>query len=254
LSGALSFSRDFRRNNPGKRSFGVSKLRWARFSSGVQHFAIPAHQIKITGMSSIAGFILAGGQSRRMGRDKWKLELDGRSFVDRIADEIKAVASSVAIVGDLVEDGLTTAASRAKETTLKTVPDVFPQWGALGGVHAALTHCDAEWALVVACDFPFVTKELFFRLASLRDNFEAVAPMQNDQIPQPLCTLYRVEPCREVAERMISSGERKPIALLQFVHTRWVSFSEVDDIAGSARFFDNINTPQDYERILERTR
>jgi len=204
-------------------------------------------------MSSIAGFILAGGRSRRMGKDKWNLVLDGRSFVERIADEIRGVASSVAVVGD-PGDGLGSEGSLAKATNLKTVPDVFPQWGALGGVHAALTHCDADWALVVACDFPFVTTDLFFRLASLRDSFEAVAPMQNDQIPQPLCTLYRVAPCRQVAERMINSGERKPIALLQSVHTRWVSFSEVDDIAGAERFFDNINTPQDYERILGRTR
>ena len=78
--------------------------------------------------------------------------------------------------------------------------------------------------------------------------------MQEDQIPQPLCTLYRVTPCRQVAERMINSGERKPIALLQSVYTRWVTFSEVDDIAGAPRFFDNINTPEDYERMLGRTR
>ena len=204
-------------------------------------------------MSSIAGFILAGGQSRRMGKDKWKLTLDGRSFVERIADEIRGVASSVAVVGDL-DDGRAAGDSLAKAINLKTVPDVFPQWGALGGVHAALTACDAEWALVVACDFPFVTRQLFVRLASLRDDFEAVAPTQVDEIPQPLCTLYRVAPCRQVAERLINSGERKPIALLQSVHTRWVSFSEVGDIAGAERFFDNINTPQDYERILGKTR
>ena len=204
-------------------------------------------------MNSIAGFILAGGHSRRMGSDKGKLLLNGRSFIDRIADEIKGADLSVGVVGDF-DGSLTTDNPPAAAPALTTVPDVFPQWGALGGVHAALTHCDAEWALVVACDFPFVTRNLFLRLASLRDNFEAVAPMQHDQIPQPLCTLYRVEPCRQAAERMIKSGERKPIALLQSVNTRWVSFSKVEDIAGADHFFDNINTPQDYERILGRTR
>jgi molybdopterin-guanine dinucleotide biosynthesis protein A len=191
-------------------------------------------------MTAIAGFILAGGQSRRMGTDKSKLVLEGQSFVERIANEMAVVTSSVSVVG---------SASATMAAEIKTVPDVYPQWGALGGVHAALTNCFAEWALVVACDLPFVTGELFAKLASLRENCDAVAPVQADQIPQPLCALYRVDPCRSQADQMINSGERKPIALLQSVHTRWVTFSELEDIAGAASFFDNINTRQDYDRI-----
>jgi len=197
-------------------------------------------------MQSIAGFILAGGASRRMGTDKSKLVLDGRSFVERIANEIAEVASSVTIVGSITGD---VPGENPQHTHLPTVPDVYPQWGALGGVHTALSNCSADWALVVACDFPFVTGELFARLASLRVNFDALAPVQHDQIPQPLCALYRVQPCRGQAEHMIKSGERKPIALLQSVRTRWVLFSELEDLAGAARFFENINTPQDYNRI-----
>jgi molybdopterin-guanine dinucleotide biosynthesis protein A len=190
-------------------------------------------------MHRIEGFILAGGQSRRMGTDKWKLKLKGQSFVDRIAGEMAVVASLVTVVGNT---------SEVLQAT-RTVPDVYPQWGALGGLHAALTNCSAEWALVVACDLPFVTRNLFEKLASLRDNWGAVAPVQRDQIPQPLCALYRVDPCRIKAEVLISSGERKPIALLQSVPTRWVKFSEIEKLEGAASFFDNINTPQDYDRI-----
>jgi molybdopterin-guanine dinucleotide biosynthesis protein A len=190
-------------------------------------------------MQAIEGFILAGGQSRRMGKDKWKLVLEGQSFVERIANEMAVVVTSVTVVGNT---------SEAAEA-IRTVRDVYPQWGALGGVHAALTHCSAEWALVVACDLPFVTRVLFAKMGSLRDNWDAVVPVQRDQIPQPLCALYRVDPCRSQAEIMINSGERKPIALLQSVRTRWVTFSEVEGIEGAASFFDNINTPQDYERI-----
>ena len=212
------------------------------------HFPIHLLHTKISSMESIAGFILAGGESRRMGTDKWRLELDGQSFVQRIANEISAVTplriSPVTLVGNTIGDD-----SAGIKPDLPVAPDVYPAWGALGGVHAALSACLAEWALVVACDFPFVTNELFVRLASLRDTFDAVAPVQSDQIPQPLCALYRVEPCLKRAEQLIKSGERKPIALLQSVRTRWVSFSEIEDLAEAARFFDNINTPQDYERI-----
>jgi molybdopterin-guanine dinucleotide biosynthesis protein A len=190
---------------------------------------------------SIQGFILTGGGSRRMGKDKAGLLLDGQTFVDRIARELLPIASSVKLVGTGVAND-----------ELETVPDVFPAWGALGGVHAALAACTAPWAFVVACDFPFVTTELFERLASLREDSEAVAPVQHDEIPQPLCTLYRRSSCLDVATELIKSGERKPIALLQSVRTRWVSFSELSNLTDANHFFDNINTPEDYARLSSR--
>jgi molybdopterin-guanine dinucleotide biosynthesis protein A len=187
----------------------------------------------------IEGFILAGGESRRMGTEKSRLVLGGQSFVERIARELSSVTSSIKLVGDKTSP---------TGTNLQVAPDIFPRWGALGGVHAALSACSTSWALVVACDFPFATSELFAKLASLREDFDAVAPIQNDGIPQPLCSLYRVEPCLRLAEQMIKSGERKPIALLQSVHTRWVLFTELSNLEGSKCFFDNINTPEDYAR------
>jgi len=193
-------------------------------------------------MQTIAGFILTGGESRRMGTDKSRLVLNGESFVERIAAELATVTSNVTVVGK--ETNSTPA--------LQHVRDIFPKWGALGGVHTALASCEADWCLIVACDFPFVTAELFQRLASLREGFEAVAPIQNDGIPQPLCSLYQAERCLERAEELINSGQRKPIALLQSVRTRWVPFAEIQDLPGAERYFDNINTPEDYVRIVEK--
>lgn len=193
---------------------------------------------------AIEGFILAGGNSRRMGTDKSRLTISGQSFVERIAGELSAVTFSIKVVGNNL---LETASRQA--AGLQTAPDVYPQWGALGGVHAALSACSASWALVVACDLPFVTGSLFSRLAGFRDDNEAVAPIQKDGIPQPLCSLYRVDTCLRVAEQLIKSGERKPVALLQSVRTRWISFSELSDLEGADGFFDNINTPEDFARV-----
>jgi len=197
-------------------------------------------------MDSIAGFILVGGESRRMGTAKSGLMLNDQSFVDRIAGELSGVTHLVAVVGS------NSAALQLKHSSkLTIVSDIYPHWGALGGVHAALATAQrsAEWALIVACDFPFVTKELFVRLAGVREGHDAVAPIQGDSIPQPLCALYRVAPCLNRAEDLIKSGERKPIALLQSVRTRWILFNELADLKHASSLFDNINTPQDYARI-----
>ena len=195
----------------------------------------------------VEGFILVGGESRRMGTAKARLLLDGQSFVELIARELSASTSSIKVVGDKAFQTET-----LPQIELQVAPDIFPKWGALGGVHAALSACSASWALVVACDFPFVTSELFASLEGFRGDFEAVAPIQGDGIPQPLCSLYRVEPCLRWAEQLIKSGERKPIALLQSVRTRWVLFNELSHLNGADSFFDNINTPEDYARVKKK--
>jgi len=191
-------------------------------------------------METIAAFILAGGASRRMGTDKSQLMLNGKSFVEHVAAALGKISREITVVGK----------PATASTRLRYVPDIYPNWGALGGVHAALASCDAAWCLIVACDFPFVTAELFDRLASLREGFEAVAPIQCDGIPQPLCSLYQTKSCLVRAEQLIKAGKRKPVALLQSVQTRWVPFTEIDDLPGAERFFDNINTAADYERIV----
>lgn len=182
-------------------------------------------------------FILAGGASRRMGTDKSQLLLHGETVIERVAGAVAPIATTVTVVGREVN-----------EPHLKSARDLYPQWGALGGVHAALSACTAAWALIVACDMPNVSLELFQRLAALREDFEAVAPIQPDGRPQPLCAFYRQEPCLEKAKNLIESGERKPVTLLQSVRTRWVRFEELRDLPAADLLFENMNTPEDYLR------
>jgi molybdenum cofactor guanylyltransferase len=184
--------------------------------------------------NDIEAFILTGGASRRMGTDKSQLLIDGQTFTARIAQTLLKLTDSVCLVG------------REVDSSLPSVPDVYPEWGALGGLHAALTACAREWAVVVACDLPFVTAEFFSFLAEKRMDHEAVVPVQEDGRPQPLAALYRVEPCRQRATELIEAGRRRPLDLLEAVKTRWVSFAEIRNLTQAERFFVNINTPSDY--------
>jgi molybdopterin-guanine dinucleotide biosynthesis protein A len=194
-------------------------------------------------MNDIEGFILAGGLSSRMGADKSHLRLDGRTFVERAAGALGAVARGMSVVGS--RPGVAAHG-------LPVVRDVHEGLGALGGLHAALSACGARWAAVVSCDLPFVNGELFARLASLRRaDSEAVAPLQEDGRPQPLCALYAAAECRAVAEELIRDGELRPRVLLGRVRTRWVTFEELSDLEGSRLFFTNVNTPAEYEEAME---
>ena len=186
-------------------------------------------------MKDTEAFILTGGASRRMGTDKSQLLIDRQTFAERISQTLLALTDSVTLVG-----------SQVASSNLPTVSDVYPQWGALGGLHAALTACRRDWAIVVACDLPFVTTELFLSLASARLDHDAVVPIQPDGRPQPLAAIYRVEPCRQRATELIEAGRRRPLDLLDAVNTRWVSFDEIRNLEQAGRFFVNINTPSDY--------
>jgi molybdopterin-guanine dinucleotide biosynthesis protein A len=183
-----------------------------------------------------------------MGTDKSKLVLGGLTFVQRIATALSAVTNTVSIVG---------TRDANLDNGLPIVPDIHEKWGALGGLHAACSACRSEWAVVVACDLPFVTGALLARLVGLcadldgGDGWEAVAPVQSDGRPQPLCAVYRVSPCVKIAEELIKSGEHRPVVLLQSAHTRWVAFAELADLDNAARFFDNMNTPVEYDRARQ---
>ena len=189
-------------------------------------------------ISQLQSFILAGGQSRRMGRDKSQLTLENQTFTDRIAERLLEITDSVTLVG-----------THQSGSRYASTPDVYPAWGALGGLHAALNACRTQWAIVVACDLPFVTAELFHYLASLRHDHDAVVPLQPDGRPQPLSSLYRIEPCLQRATELIEAGQRRPLDLLKLVNTRWVPFSELTNLDQAERFFVNINTPDDYDAV-----
>src|SRR5262244_4023931 len=176
------------------------------------------------------GFILTGGASSRMGTDKSQLLIGEQTFTARLAETLLKLTDSVRVVG------------READSSLRSVPDVYPQWGALGGLHAALSACTREWAIVVACDLPFVTAELLSFLAEKRLDHEAVVPVQEDGRPQPLAALYRIEPCRQRATELIETGHRRPMDLLQAVKTCWISFAEIRNLDQAERFFVNINT------------
>jgi molybdopterin-guanine dinucleotide biosynthesis protein A len=192
-------------------------------------------------MDQIEAFILAGGASRRMGTDKSQLLIAERTLIQRIADTLFEVFDSVTIVGREVDD-----------TRLKAAPDVYSEWGALGGLHGALNVCTRDWAYVVACDLPFVSARLITDLLNRREGYDAVVPIQPDGRPQPLSSLYRKATCLEPATELIEAGKRRPLDLLDRVNTRWISFSDLAQLPDAQNFFLNINTPEDYYEATQK--
>jgi molybdopterin-guanine dinucleotide biosynthesis protein A len=196
-------------------------------------------------MLDVEGFILVGGASSRMGADKSRLLMNGKTMTSMIAEALRPVTSEVSLVGSL---------AGGSDSSLRVIPDLHERWGPLGGIQAALHACETAYCLVVACDLPFLTTELFTHLLQLRDDedtVEAVVPLQSDGRPQPLCAVYQKTPCLLATEKSIALDEHTPRAMLNKVNTRYVKFDEFANLPDSEHFFFNLNRREDYERARE---
>lgn len=201
----------------------------------------------------LEGFVLAGGASSRMGEDKWRLPLGGRTLLERSVSALRHVTDRVAVVGDIDPDEV---------GGLAVVRDESPSGSAgpagraaIVGLYTALKRSRSEWVAVLACDLPFVSGELFETLALLAgDEFEAVVPRQADGRMQPLCALYARGASLRAAEDLMRAGEWSLGGFARRLKTQVVDFEDVRDLPGSEFFFLNVNTPDDYaaaHRIAE---
>jgi molybdopterin-guanine dinucleotide biosynthesis protein A len=130
----------------------------------------------------IAGFILAGGASSRMGREKALLEFGGVPLIVCTARLVASVAGSATVIGD---------SAVFRSLGMRTIADDWPGAGPLGGIATALRASRALWSLVVACDLPYLTRPwLEYAVArALASQADAVIPM-NVSGTEPLCALY----------------------------------------------------------------
>lgn len=192
-------------------------------------------------MFDVHGFILVGGASQRMGRDKSRLMFGSQTSVELIASALRVVTDQVTTVGS----------SDERVAQIENIPDLRTSWGPLAGIEAALRHAKSTLCLIVACDFPFVTAEMFRHLIARIDDADAVVPLQNDRRPQPLCAIYRRATCLPATDEAIANEQHSPRALLDRVRVVHVPFAELSSLKGSEYFFFNVNTPANYDEARE---
>lgn len=198
---------------------------------------------------SITGFVLAGGRSTRMGRDKAGLSLngpsvDGPSLLQTALEAARSAAAdgNVFILGPRELYGAYGA----------TIPDVFPGCGPLGGIHAALGATRTEFNLMIAVDTPFLSPAL---LGYIVDRALAARTMVTAPViggyPQPLCAVYSRE-FFPVAEKALRAGDYKIVPLFSRERTLLIAEAELARFAFTAEMFENLNTPEDLERARQR--
>jgi len=185
--------------------------------------------------------ILAGGESRRMGRDKGLLPLGGTSMIEAIAAQLSPYADEV-IIGS-------NDAEAYAFTGLRVVPDLERGYGPMMGVLSCLEAARCRSVLFAPCDVP-VIPDGFVRLM-LEAAAEADLAMPLDRLgrPEPLLAAYSRR-CAPAIRRLLDGGVRRVAALMgEAIRAEYgltLSLVRQPDMG----WYRNVNTAADYEALL----
>jgi molybdopterin-guanine dinucleotide biosynthesis protein A len=189
-------------------------------------------------MQSLSIYILAGGNSSRMGQDKGLLLLDQRRIMETILDECKHITSSIYIL---------TANEKYAAFNYPLIPDKIKHIGPAGGIDAMLQYTQTENNLIISCDMPFVTHAAMLELISLQEDHDITIPMFHDY-PEAMFGLYKKR-CKNKWREQIEKGIHKmSIIISHFTH------NFVDGKCLEKKYpklFTNINTPEELKQAQQ---
>jgi molybdenum cofactor guanylyltransferase len=181
-------------------------------------------------METSAGFVLTGGRSSRMGRDKALLPIEGSVLVERTAERVRAAAGSVILIG---------APERYRHLELPLAADLAENCGPIGGLYTALTTTRSDWNLLVACDMPGLTVGFLRELLdAARQHGSTCLVPQTPSGLHPLCAVYHRRAVLAV-ESAIEHKHFKMHDLLKVLEAQ--SFPVAD-----AAQLQNVNTPVEW--------
>ena len=184
--------------------------------------------------------VLAGGQSRRMGRDKALLTLNGQTLIECVLAAAHPLECTTFIVGD---------PAAYAQLGPPVYPDHHPDLGPIGGLFTALELASGP-VLLLACDLPFLTPDFLRYLISRRSPHQAIVPSTADG-SQPLCALYEPS-CFVVvaaaidAKQMSMRGVLAKLSVDEIGEEDWRAYDE------RGLLFSNLNTPLDYAQAQQR--
>jgi molybdopterin-guanine dinucleotide biosynthesis protein A len=187
-------------------------------------------------LATVAGAVLLGGASTRMGADKARLPVDGVAGATRVARLLAGLFEEVLLVGG----------EAPSDAPGRRVADLEGPPGALRGLASALAAATASRVLVVATDLPLLDEELVLALVAYPEA-DAVVPRAADGI-HPLCALYAREPVLEIARRHLAAGRLPLHALLTAVRTRWLEGADLAAVDPDGHALLNANEPGDLAR------
>jgi molybdopterin-guanine dinucleotide biosynthesis protein A len=186
----------------------------------------------------VTGVILAGGQSRRMGRDKAFLPFGKGLLIERVIEVVQQVTANVILITNTPE--------RYQRFGLPMFSDVIAEAGSLGGIYTGLVSAKTPYSLCLACDMPFVKPTFLRFLCRTAAEADVVIP-RNAEDFQPLCAVYS-QVCRDPIRHKIEVGQLKITGFFDQVRVRIIEGELLTHDDPHDIMFFNANTPEEYAK------
>ena len=183
--------------------------------------------------------LLAGGQSRRMKKEKSLAPLAGKPLIRHVLERVQLLGLPIILI--------TNQPDIHQQLALPMFGDVIDHKGSLIGLHSALYHSRTTYTLCIGCDMPLVNVDLLAYLVSLRGDFDAVVPRIGANT-EPLHALYHRNSLPTV-EMQIEHQEFRISKLLDHLHVRHVPEDTLKRFDPSLRSFTNVNTPAELAEL-----
>lgn len=190
----------------------------------------------------MTSIVLAGGRSLRLGQDKASAIIGNKSLIQRVITIIAQLSTEIIVVTSQDQD----IRYPARHPKVKTVVDLYPGRGSLGGIYSGIVAASFFHSLVVACDMPFLNLALLRYMINLSPAFDIVVPRVGDKM-EPLHAVYSKN-CLGPISVLLQQGKLKVTDLFDEVKVRYVEEAEMDRFDASRLSFFNINTPADLDR------
>ena len=192
--------------------------------------------------SVISGIVLAGGKSRRLGRNKAIEPIGGKPLIWRVFGLLSCITDQTVVV---VNDKEAVSVLPTPDAT-KVALDIYPNSGALGGIFTGLSVAESKWSVVVACDMPFLSLILIEHMLTLTDGYDVVVPVLQDRL-EPIHALYS-KACLPHMERQLQSRRLKIVDFFADVKVNYLTQEEVEKKDPQHLSFFNVNTREDLDR------
>ncbi|MEM3728831.1 MAG: molybdenum cofactor guanylyltransferase [Candidatus Bathyarchaeia archaeon] len=194
-----------------------------------------------------SAIVLAGGASKRFGYDKGLAPLAGKPLIMHVLDALENVVDEKIIVASSKEQAEKFA--KILKPNIKIAIDQSPLQSPLVGALTGFKEACSEYALLLPCDTPLVSREILALILELCVGKNAVIPRWPNGYMEPLHAAYRVKPALEAAEAALKEGKMDIRSMVEKLRSiRYVSTLVFQQFDPQLKMFFNVNTPLDLKR------